>query len=155
MGAFASVTCCGDLTDSSAEKTSGDRNAMSTAANAVVTSAVRVHSAADRCRRGGFAEAARSLVPGVVTALIADARSSLARVEDPASGEREQHQRHEQRDREQEPRERGAVRHLLECEERLVEVEVVEVRGAGRLARAVLQHERDEEVLENIHDAED
>src|SRR5215208_1064415 len=88
--------------------------------------------------------------------LAASARmSALPRVVDPASREPEQHDGDDEGDGEQEPRQRRAVRHLLEVEEGLVEVQVVEERRAARLSGSVLEDERDEEVLEHLDDAQD
>ena len=67
----------------------------------------------------------------------------------PSAGRPEQDQRHQERDDEEHPGERRAVRHLLEREEGLVEVQVVEQGLAARLAGAVEEDERHEEVLEN------
>src|SRR5215212_10002541 len=71
--------------------------------------------------------------------LAASARTSaLPRVVDPAPREPEQHDGDDEGDGEQEPRQRRAIRHLLEVEERLVEIQVVEERRAAGLPGSVL-----------------
>src|SRR5690242_304149 len=88
-------------------------------------------------------------------ALLRRRRSPLARVVHEPPGQAEEDERDDERDREEQPRHRGAVGKLLEREERLVEVQVEEEGGAARLTGPVLEHERDEEVLEHLDHAED
>src|SRR5258706_14423084 len=79
----------------------------------------------------------------------------LTGVVDPAARRPEHDERDRQCDAEKQPGEGRAVREVLEVERLFVDDEIEEERRAARLTGPVVEDERDEEILEDVDDAED